>query len=443
MIPKAPWKIMNVSLDAAPDMIDRPDACRAVLVLLWFKGAYLGRLELSAGEFPLHRREFLKLAVQAVQPALPALVSSGETYLSAVSVHAARTFPEDIRSVSTNDVSQRIERMMDWRTARRSNLSATIAICTANRPGPLRACLKSLEAEIDAGREILVIDNAPSPRTQAIVAEFGGTRYVPEPKRGLSNARNTALAEATAEIVVFVDDDVRPEPGWIDPLLAAFETDRVAVVCGLVLPLKLETDAQVGFEFCFGFGGMGVVPLRFDREFCHFARTAIPVWDIGAGANMAIRRSTALKLGGFDERIGPGAAGGCGDDSEFWYRALSSGHEARYEPLSVVRHVHRADWTDLRQQARGYFKGHLVALFAQFAYDRDWRNLRQAFFDLPKWIIGRLISRALWRYTGEDMFHYAVLSGDVVRGYLFGLTYLGWALVRPPTQGRVTQNEPR
>src|SRR6056297_1347978 len=133
MIPQAPWKIMNVSLDAAPDMIDRPDACRAVLVLLWFKGAYLGRLELSAGEFPLHRREFLKLAVQAVQPALPALVSSGEPYVSAVSLYIAPGFSTEMRAAMTEEMSQRIVRTIDKRTARRSNLTATLAICTANR----------------------------------------------------------------------------------------------------------------------------------------------------------------------------------------------------------------------------------------------------------------------------------------------------------------------
>lgn len=442
MIPKAPWSILDVSLTDMPEVLERPVGGRAVLVLLWFKGAYLGRMELPANEFPLHRREFLRLAVQAVQPALPALVSTEDSYVCAATVmHRAPAILTDTGPVDTDDISNRLARMIDKRRARRSHLTATIAICTANRPGALRACLQSLEAEILAGRELLIIDNAPSSETQAVVEEVTGARYIAEPKRGLSHARNTALAEGTGDILVFVDDDVRPEPGWVEPLLAGFETDRVACVCGLVLPMELKTDAQVGFEYCFGFGGMGPVPLRFDEAYRDAANRAVAVWDIGAGANMAVRRSTARALGGFDERIGPGAAGGCGDDSELWYRMLSAGYEARYEPLSIVRHVHRTEWTALRQQARGYFKGHLVALFAQFAHDRDWRNLRQVFFDLPVWIIRRVISRAIWRYTGPDMFHFAVLPGDVVRGYLSGLTFLHWALVRPPTQDRATRND--
>jgi hypothetical protein len=120
---------------------------------------------------------------------------------------------------------------------------------------------------------------------------------------------------------------------------------------------------------------MGFVPLRFDADFVAGARRGVPAWEIGAGANMAVRRSTILQLGGFDERIGPGAAGGCGDDSEFSHRVLFAGAEARYEPLSIVRHVHREDWASLKRQAHGYGLGHMVALFAQYAHDGDRGDL--------------------------------------------------------------------
>ena len=52
---------------------------------------------------------------------------------------------------------------------------------------------------------------------------------------GNSRARNVALAEASTEIVAFVDDDTRPNPGWLSALLSGFgRDDDVAVVGGRI-----------------------------------------------------------------------------------------------------------------------------------------------------------------------------------------------------------------
>jgi glycosyltransferase involved in cell wall biosynthesis len=238
---------------------------------------------------------------------------------------------------------------------------------------------------------VVVVDNGPDAETEAVVRARPGVRYVAEPRPGLSAARNTGLRIATAEIVAFVDDDVRPEPGWLEPLSAAFGAPDVAVVCGLVLPFELDTEAQLG---------MGALPLRFDADFVQGWRRGPPVWDIGAGANMAVDRAHALSLGGFDERLGPGAAGGCGDDSEYWRRVLHAGLSARYEPLSVVRHRHRRDWAALRAQARGYGFGHVAALFAQYAYTRDRREFLRAALHMPIWVLKRAAKAPLKQARG-------------------------------------------
>jgi hypothetical protein len=143
---------------------------------------------------------------------------------------------------------------------------------------------------------------------------------------------------------------------------------------------------------------------------------------------MAIRRRTALDLGGFDERIGPGAAGGCGDDSEFWHRVLFARQAAIYEPLSVVRHQHRRDWPALERQAYGYSFGHVVALFAQYARDGDRGDLIRAFIDFPAELMRRVLREPRRRLTGRP----DVLLGAWIKGYFAALAHMRIAFSKAP-----------
>src|SRR5262249_11263229 len=123
-----------------------------------------------------------------------------------------------------------------------------------------------------------------------------------------------------------------------------------------------------------------------------------PVWDIGAGANMAFRREVFERLGGFDERLDVGAAG-CSGDSEFWNRILHAGGVCRYEPTAVVRHFHRRDFQGLRRQIRAYMRGHMVALLVQFERTGEWGNLRRLCRTIPGSLVRKLLRRLEGRYT--------------------------------------------
>jgi GT2 family glycosyltransferase len=121
-------------------------------------------------------------------------------------------------------------------------------------------------------------------------------------------------------------------------------------VTGLVLPAELATEAQLHFETYWGFG-RGYRRIDFISVFFESDRMrGCPVWEIGAGANMAFRREVFEKVGLFDERLDVGAAG-CSGDSEFWHRVLTHGGVCRYEPGAVAYHFHRRDWAGLSNQS--------------------------------------------------------------------------------------------
>jgi GT2 family glycosyltransferase len=252
-----------------------------------------------------------------------------------------------------------------------------------------------------------------------------GAVYVAEPRPGLSVARNTGVRAARGRVVAFVDDDTAVHPRWLERLLAGFTGPAVLAVTGLVLPAALDTRAQVVFETTMGGARRGHRPMVFGRDF--FAPQVgfgVPVWAIGAGANMAFRREAFERVGLFDERLGAGASG-CSEDSELWYRILADGGECRYVPGSVVEHWHRRDMDALRRQAHDYLQGHVAALFVQYANHGHAGNLRRVALTLPKHLLRRTVTELT---LGPDA-RTGVLRAEVA-GYLSGLRYWRLALRR-------------
>ena len=100
-------------------------------------------------------------------------------------------------------------------------VSVSVVICTWNRAGLLDQTLARMrELHVPAGLawELLVVNNNCTDDTDAVAARHRGhlpLRPVREPTPGLSNARNKGLAEARGELILWTDDDVRVDPGWL------------------------------------------------------------------------------------------------------------------------------------------------------------------------------------------------------------------------------------
>lgn len=118
---------------------------------------------------------------------------------------------------------------------------ASIVICTLGG-SQLEQCLDSLAKEQStSSSELIVVDNRGTPETKEVVRSLAGhlrfpVRYVIEPELGSSNARNCGIRAAEGDVILFTDDDVLVEPGWIDSLMAAFDDPAVGGAGGRVLP---------------------------------------------------------------------------------------------------------------------------------------------------------------------------------------------------------------
>ncbi len=137
--------------------------------------------------------------------------------------------------------------------------AVVVAVLTYRRPGDLAEVLPLLVSQAGAlgrGASVLVVDNDPSGSARELVGAHPGAAYVHEPAPGIAAARNRALDQATASgaaLLVFVDDDERPVPGWLALLVGTWEATGAAAVVGPVasrfeVPLSPWVEAGGFFE---------------------------------------------------------------------------------------------------------------------------------------------------------------------------------------------------
>ncbi len=256
--------------------------------------------------------------------------------------------------------------------------SLDIAICTHDRADTLARCLESLRrigsTELAPRVRVVVIDNAPSDdRTARLVAGFQGGSYIVERKPGLDFARNRAVHESVAEWIAFLDDDVVVDRGWLEGLREALHANPDAgAVTGPVLPLELETRAQILFEQMGGFGS------NFDRVRFGPALADIPTYPcgagmFGAGCNMVFSRRILLELGGFDDALDTGAPLPGGGDLDMFYRVVRAGHPLLREPRLMIYHQHRREYAKLRHQMWTWGLGSMAYVTKSLRDDPSYR----------------------------------------------------------------------
>ncbi|MDQ1663411.1 MAG: hypothetical protein QOJ68_3391 [Blastococcus sp.] len=255
---------------------------------------------------------------------------------------------------------------------------ATVVVPTVGRED-LGPCLDSLLGQDYPDFEIVVVDNSASTSQRDVLhgvlrgrTDPGGRlRHVVEPRPGVSFARNRGLAEATGDVVAFVDDDVLVDRGWLRSMVAAFDTaPGVQCVTGLVLPWQLETPEQVWFEQYGGFG-KGFSRRVFDLNRHRGDHVLYPYLpgQYGTGANIAFRAPFLRELGGFDPVLGRRPVVG-GEDIDVLLRTVLSGASLVYEPQALLWFQPYRSYAAMRRQMLIYGRGLSAVILKAALADR-------------------------------------------------------------------------
>jgi GT2 family glycosyltransferase len=207
----------------------------------------------------------------------------------------------------------------------------TVAVCTRGRPDKVRATLDALDRGAP-GVPLLVVDQGAAP--DAALAERAAAdarlRVIHDDGRGLSRARNLALAAAEGDWIAFVDDDCLVADDFGAALLAEIAAHPGAD--------WIAGDVRAGVSASADGDLPPVTTFPVEGPLIRRGGRTLP-GAIGFGVLFCVRRSTAERLGGWDERLGPGVPDlPAADDMDFNHRLLRSGGTAVLSP--AVRAVH-------------------------------------------------------------------------------------------------------
>lgn len=233
-----------------------------------------------------------------------------------------------------------------------------VVICTRNGARTLPEVLAGHRALLPAAvpHRLVVVDNGSTDATAAILDGHLGALPLAvrrEPRPGKNRALNAVLPElASADLAVFTDDDVLPEPEWLRRLWAAAEQQPAFDAFGGAIRPRWPAPPPPWIE---DWGvPLGIV----------YAATSEREGPIGAdkvwGPNMAVRGAVLRQGHRFDEDTGPDGSGSyaMGSETEFTSRLERAGHRAWFAADAVVNHVVRPEqFTEAWVLGRAYRHG--------------------------------------------------------------------------------------
>ena len=220
----------------------------------------------------------------------------------------------------------------------------SVVVNTYNRADALRKALGSLRQLDYPCFEVVVVNGPSSDRTGDVLAEFADqVKVVRCEDRNLSRSRNLGIANASGEIVAFIDDDAYPDPAWLDDLVAGFDDDEVAAVGGPVYN-HTGTAFQARYSVATRFGEAWVDEELNPTEY--LARPRGRTFPYTIGTNSAFLRRRLVEIGGFDEQFDYYL-----DETDVCCRLLDRGHLVKLVDRGFVYHKFLA--SDVRTPNRG------------------------------------------------------------------------------------------
>jgi N-acetylglucosaminyl-diphospho-decaprenol L-rhamnosyltransferase len=233
-----------------------------------------------------------------------------------------------------------------------------IVIVTYNSGAEIDECL---DAALQSGGEVVVVDNASSDDTVANVARRGVRLFANPTNRGFGAAVNQGFAVLNRPYVLLLNPDAVLKSA-LEPLREACDMPHAAGAGGTLL--DSDGRPQIGFmarqlptastlilealllnRIC----PNNPVNRRYRGSHFDYARR----FEVQqpAGAFLMIRREVWRELGGFDERFHPLWF----EDVDFCRRAVDRGYRFFYEPQAVAKHTGAHSVVGLAVEMRRFY----------------------------------------------------------------------------------------
>lgn len=243
-----------------------------------------------------------------------------------------------------------------------SSLDVTLLVVSYNGLHFLQEYMSSIVDAAEASKyktEVVVADDGSSDESIPYLQNnWPNVRIVPlQNNSGHVIAANKGVAESKGEIVVMLDNDVRVDRDFVDPLISHFDDSKVFAVNSKIIVPRLGNINESVKAVTFHHGMLYLSCIQNPPEH------AIPILYATA-CSAAYRRSTYLDLGGFDSLYPPLYW----DDTDLCYRARKRGYKVLYEPKSKIEHWYGGSTPPEKQRRMETRKWENYFLFV-------WKNL--------------------------------------------------------------------
>ncbi len=262
-------------------------------------------------------------------------------------------------------------------------MNCRVVVLNYNGKQLLEECLPSVaEAARKSARPcaVTVLDNQSADDSEAYVrGAFPGVEFVKASSNRVFCSYNEYVAGLKEEWVVLLNNDMKVDENFLNPLLSAFDSRK---------DVFFSAPRTLNFRSAEYEGCLSKLHMRFglpwgSSRFAGYERKidrAGITMQCGFGA---FRRSLFLELGGFDDLYLPGTV----EDSDLCFRAYRRGWRGYYCPESVVYHMGQASFK------KAFGDSGLRRLNRRNLYLFVWKNIRDPLllaehvFFMPFWAL--------------------------------------------------------
>lgn len=271
-------------------------------------------------------------------------------------------------------------------------LTARILVLNYNASSLLLETLPGILKAASQSRyscKVSVIDNESTDDSVALIrAYFPLIDIIPRPNRILCSY-NDVLPLVSEDIVILLNNDIRVDPGFVDPLVVPFEKAEDVF---LVAPKNMDYEGKkvsAGYSRpWFSFGLFKCANFMEEVE-----GLPGPMASFAAGSAGAYDRKKFLELGGYDPIYLPGTV----EDMDLCYNAWKKGYRCLYEPQSVVYHKGQMSFhRRYGRQETSAMNARNVYFFMWKNIDDPWLRLEHALFLLPRFAWSALRGQPYW-----------------------------------------------
>lgn len=248
---------------------------------------------------------------------------------------------------------------VEWQETRMDTTPSSgvsIIIPVYNKVDYTKNCLEQLAKTLPDSfvGEIIVVDDASTDDTPVVLsrraAQDRRIKVLRNPQNvGFIGSCNRGAEAASQEILVFLNNDTLPQPGWLQPLLRVLSDhpDAGAVGGKLIYPDGTLQEAG-GVIFSDGYGcNFGRNDRSANAPLYSFLREV----DYCSGALLATPRALFMEIGGFDTRFAPAYY----EDTDYCFSLREKGYRVYYQPESVIVHFEGvSSGTDLSSGIKSY-----------------------------------------------------------------------------------------